>query len=274
LKALKKKKKKSKGKKKKKGSSEEVHSSDAGERLNPFASGKESGGSLSSTTSGLKGSAEQKMDEEGDLSVNDKERMIELLNSLKLTKYIPLFVDEDIGMRALMLLTDDDLKSLGVKMGGRRVILDYTQKEREREEKERETGERRRGGSANGSPNTHARKNSGGIKVERLSTSARNLGPLVSKRRGRDAPQRKSVDCGPATSESVALMAKSTSGLPTDDDDTGGEDCNFEEVDAPEEREEDEAELRYCDILFIFLFVSLYSWLTDKQKTVTVPGWR
>lgn len=243
LKALKKKKKKSKGKKKKKGSSEEVHSSDAGERLNPFASGKESGGSLSSTTSGLKGSAEQKMDEEGDLSVNDKERMIELLNSLKLTKYIPLFVDEDIGMRALMLLTDDDLKSLGVKMGGRRVILDYTQKEREREEKERETGERRRGGSANGSPNTHARKNSGGIKVERLSTSARNLGPLVSKRRGRDAPQRKSVDSGPATSESIALMAKSTSGLPTDDDDTGGEDCNFEEVDAPEEREEDEAEL-------------------------------
>jgi hypothetical protein len=174
--------------------------------------------------------------------------MVELLNSLKLDKYIPLFVDEDIGMRALMLLTDDDLKSLGVKMGGRRVILDYTQKEKEREEKEREerskeTGtERRRGGSANGSPNWHARSNSGIKDAPRLSTSARSLGALVSKR-ARDSPQRKSMGSGMAE----LTLIKSASG-PTDDDDTGGEDCNFEEVDAPEEREEDEAELRYVNL--------------------------
>jgi hypothetical protein len=220
-----------------------VNSSDAGERTTTtFVGGKESG------ALGLKGSLEQKM-EDSDLSVNDKERMVELLNSLKLDKYIPLFVDEDIGMRALMLLTDDDLKSLGVKMGGRRVILDYTQKEKEREEKEREekskeTGtERRRGGSANSSPNWHARSNSGIKDAPRLSTSARSLGALVSKRRARDSPQRKSMGSGMAE----LALTKSASG-PTDDDDTGGEDCNFEEVDAPEEREEDEAELRYVTL--------------------------
>ncbi len=82
--------------------------------------------------------AESKND---DLSHNDKESMIDLLTSLKLEKYVPLFVEEDIGMRALELLTEDDLKSLGVKLGGRRILLDWIQKAKERE-RERERNSR------------------------------------------------------------------------------------------------------------------------------------
>lgn len=216
LKAFKKKKKKTgKTKKKKKGSSDDLNS-DLGER---------SASNLSSSASGLKTSTETKIDE-SDLSVGDKERMIDLLHSLKLTKYIDLFVEEDIGMRALMLLTDDDLKSLGVKMGGRRVILDYTQKEREREEKEKEEQRRIRSSSGNGQLTTKSRSGN----LESKSTSTRTT-PITSRRQ----EQIKHFDANGSSGTTQHI---------TSDDDTCGEDCNFDDQSAPEEREEEEAELR------------------------------
>jgi len=123
--------KKTKGKagkdKKKKSGSKDSSESDAWDKETASQTTSNSNPSLNNCTRVMVTYAE-----DSNLSVTDKDRMVQLLDSLKLSKYISLFIDEDIGMRALMLLDEDDLKSLGVKMGARRVLLDYTQKERER----------------------------------------------------------------------------------------------------------------------------------------------
>lgn len=40
-----------------------------------------------------------------------------------LSKYIPTFVEEKIDLEALMLLSEEDLKSMGIEMGPRRKLL-------------------------------------------------------------------------------------------------------------------------------------------------------
>jgi len=45
------------------------------------------------------------------------------LMSAGLSEYVSCFVREDIDLQALMLLTEDDLKSLGLGMGPRKKLL-------------------------------------------------------------------------------------------------------------------------------------------------------
>lgn len=45
------------------------------------------------------------------------------LMSAGLSEYVSCFVSEDIDLQALMLLTEDDLKSLGLAMGPRKKLL-------------------------------------------------------------------------------------------------------------------------------------------------------
>jgi hypothetical protein len=45
------------------------------------------------------------------------------LMSAGLSEYVSCFVSEDIDLQALMLLTEDDLKSLGLGMGPRKKLL-------------------------------------------------------------------------------------------------------------------------------------------------------
>ena len=50
------------------------------------------------------------------------DRVTRWLEELGLSKYIEVFVDNDIDFRALPELTDRDLKDLGVSLGHRRVL--------------------------------------------------------------------------------------------------------------------------------------------------------
>jgi hypothetical protein len=43
--------------------------------------------------------------------------------SAGLSEYVNCFVSEQIDLQALMLLTEDDLKSLGLSMGPRKKLL-------------------------------------------------------------------------------------------------------------------------------------------------------
>ncbi|KAL6050845.1 Serine/threonine-protein kinase, variant 2 [Balamuthia mandrillaris] len=68
----------------------------------------------------------------------DYEEMLVVLQQLGIAQYEPMFKEEAIGMRALQLLTDEDLKSLGIKLGHRRVLLDYLKEQKKKKKKEKE----------------------------------------------------------------------------------------------------------------------------------------
>jgi len=48
--------------------------------------------------------------------------LLEFLQLFKLERYLPRFEEEEIDMRSLPLLSDQDLASLGLKMGPRRLL--------------------------------------------------------------------------------------------------------------------------------------------------------
>jgi len=48
--------------------------------------------------------------------------LLEFLQLFKLERYLPRFEEEEIDMRSLPLLSDQDLASLGIKMGPRRLL--------------------------------------------------------------------------------------------------------------------------------------------------------
>ena len=56
---------------------------------------------------------------------DDIEKMATFLKGLKMEMYVNTFRDEAIGMDALLLLSDEDLKELGVKLGHRRLLMKH-----------------------------------------------------------------------------------------------------------------------------------------------------
>ena len=93
------------------------------------------------STSGAKHSPKRKLSAEKspesplrgsvDNKLTDEEEMQRVLEDLGLSCYVAHLKEEAIGMKALRLLSEEDLISLGIKLGHRRILLDYLKTEKE-----------------------------------------------------------------------------------------------------------------------------------------------
>ena len=54
--------------------------------------------------------------------------LLSFLNQLKLSKLAPIFQQEEISMKVLLKLSNEELKDIGIKLGQRKIILEETKK--------------------------------------------------------------------------------------------------------------------------------------------------